>query len=180
MIFRETTLKGAWIIEPERLEDERGFFARTWCRDEFEARGLSPDFVQCNVSHNRRRGTVRGLHYQAAPHAEAKLVRCTRGAIFDVLVDLREGSDTYLNWTAAELTADNGKMVFAPEGVAHGFQTLDDDTEVFYQMSEPYHPESAGGVRWDDPRLAIAWPLSERCIVSDRDRSLPRLVEASC
>ncbi len=179
MIFRETTLKGAWIIEPERLEDGRGFFARTWCRDEFEARGLSPDFVQCNVSYNRRRGTVRGLHYQDAPHAEAKLVRCTRGAIFDVLVDLREGSDTYLNWAAAELTADNRKMVFAPEGVAHGFQTLDDDTEVFDQMSEPYHPEWARGVRWDDPGLAIAWPLPEG-IVSDRDRSLPHLVEASC
>jgi dTDP-4-dehydrorhamnose 3,5-epimerase len=180
MIFRETALEGAWIIEPERRQDERGFFARTWCRDEFAAHGLTPDFVQCNLSYNRKRGTVRGLHYQVAPHAEAKLVRCTRGAIFDVVVDLRAGSDTYLKWIAAELTADNRKIMFAPEGFGHGFQTLEDETEVFYQMSQSHHPESARGVRWDDPRLAIPWPLSESCIISDRDRSLPFLETALC
>ena len=180
MIFTETDIKGAWIIEPERREDERGFFARTWCRRAFEERGLDGDLVQCSVSFNRRRGTVRGLHYQARPHGEAKLVRCTRGAIFDVLVDLREGSPTYGKWTAAELTAENRKMLFAPEGFAHGFQTLADEAEVLYQISSYYRPESARGVRWNDPTLAIAWPLADGCIVSERDRSLPGLGETPC
>ena len=156
MIFTETRLAGAYLIEPERIEDERGFFARTWCRDEFERHGLNPRLVQCNVSYNARRGTLRGMHYQAKPHEEAKLVRCTRGAIYDVIVDLRPDSPTYRQWVAAELTAENRRMLYIPEGFAHGFQTLADETEVFYQMSELFHPESARGVRmttrpWGSP-----------------------------
>jgi len=174
MIFRETSLPGVWVIEPERLGDERGFFARTWCRREFEARGLNPDAVQCNVSWNARRGSVRGLHYQAPPHAEAKLVRCTRGAIWDVAVDLRPESATFKRWTAVELTADNRLALYVPEGCAHGFQTLADDTEVFYQMSAFHQPSAERGVRWDDPALAIPWPIAT-ITLSERDRALPVL-----
>jgi dTDP-4-dehydrorhamnose 3,5-epimerase len=174
MIFRETSLPGVWVIEPERLGDERGFFARTWCRREFEARGLNPDAVQCNVSWNARRGSVRGLHYQAPPHAEAKLVRCTRGAIWDVAVDLRPESATFKRWTAVELTADNRLALYVPEGCAHGFQTLADDTEVFYQMSALHQPSAERGVRWDDPALAIPWPIAS-VTLSERDRALPVL-----
>ncbi len=159
MIFRETKLQGAYLIEPERIEDERGFFARSFCRQEFASHGLNPQVVQCNISFNRKRGTVRGMHYQTAPHDEAKLVRCTRGAIYDVIIDLRPGSATHRQWVAVELTAENRLMYFIPEGFAHGFQTLEDATEVFYQMTEFYHPECARGVRWDDPALAIHWPL---------------------
>ncbi len=159
VIFRETKLQGAYLIEPERIEDERGFFARSFCQQEFASHGLNPHVVQCNISFNRKRGTVRGMHYQTAPHDEAKLVRCTRGAIYDVIIDLRPHSPTCRQWVAAELTAENRLMYFIPEGFAHGFQTLDDDTEVFYQMTEFYHPECARGVRWDDPVLAIHWPL---------------------
>jgi len=171
VIFHDIGLEGARLIEPERQEDRRGFFARTWCRYAFAEQGLTADLVQCAVSYNRRRGTLRGLHYQAPPFAEAKLVRCTRGAIFDVIVDLRPDSPTHLKWAAAELTADNRQSVFAPEGFAHGFQTLEDDCEVFYQMSASYRAEAARGVRWDDPRLAIPWPLAEP-MVSQRDRDL--------
>ena len=174
MIFRETSLPGVWVIEPERLGDERGFFARTWCRREFEARGLNPDVVQCNVSWNARRGSVRGLHYQAPPHAEAKLVRCTRGAIWDVAVDLRRASATFKRWTAVELTADNRLALYVPEGCAHGFQTLADDTEVFYQMSAFHQLSAERGVRWDDPALAIPWPIAT-ITLSGRDRALPLL-----
>jgi len=174
MIFTSTPLAGVWIIQPERLGDERGFFARTWCRREFEARGLNPDVVQCNVSWNARRGSVRGLHYQAAPHAEAKLVRCTRGAIWDVAVDLRPESATFKHWTAVELTADNRLALYVSEGCAHGFQTLADDTEVFYQMSAFHQPGAERGVRWNDSALAIAWPI-ETVTLSDRDRALPLL-----
>jgi dTDP-4-dehydrorhamnose 3,5-epimerase len=169
VIFRETKLPGAFVIEPERLEDERGFFARTWCEREFRAHGLNPRLVQCNVSYNRARSTLRGMHYQAAPHEEAKLVRCTMGAVHDVVVDLRPDSPTFRQWVAVELSARNRTMLYVPEGFAHGFQTLEDDTEVFYQMSELYHPECARGVRWDDPAFGIEWPLPPRAL-SERDR----------
>lgn len=174
MIFTETKLGGAFIIEPERHEDERGFFARTWCQRQFEAHGLNPRLVQCNISFNRRKGTLRGMHYQTAPHAEAKLVRCTMGAIYDVILDLRPDSATLKQWVAVELTADNHRMLYIPEGLAHGFQTLADDTEVFYQMSEFYHPENVWGVRWDDPEFGIRWPLNEVSEISDKDSNCPR------
>ncbi|MDO9541023.1 MAG: dTDP-4-dehydrorhamnose 3,5-epimerase [Kiritimatiellia bacterium] len=168
MRFTETKLKGAFILAPEFLEDERGFFARTWCRREFEARGLNIRLVQCNISFNRHRGTLRGIHYQIEPHAEAKLVRCTMGAIYDVILDLRPDSATFKQWLAVELTAENRLMLYIPAGLAHGFQTLEDNTEVFYQMSEFYHPECARRVRYDDPAFAIRWPLPVT-IVSDKD-----------
>jgi dTDP-4-dehydrorhamnose 3,5-epimerase len=172
MIFTETNLKSSFLIEPEPCADERGFFARTWCQREFEAHGLQIRWVQCNVSFNKTKGTLRGMHYQVAPYAEAKLVRCTRGAIYDVIIDLRYDSPTFKQWLAVKLTADNRQMLFIPEGFAHGFQTLEDDTEVFYQMSEFYAPDYAKGVRWDDPAFDISWPADER-IISERDRSYP-------
>ena len=172
MKFIETRLKGAFIIEPERLEDERGFFARTFCQKEFEAHGLNPRMVQCNISYNKHKGTLRGMHYQAAPMAEAKLVRCTRGAIYDVIIDLQPESPTYCEWLAEELNAENSKMIYIPEGFAHGFQTLEDDTEVFYQMSEFYSPEHARGVRWDDPIFGIEWHLNTK-IISENDQNYP-------
>ena len=172
MVFTETKLKGAFIIEPEFLKDERGFFARTWCQREFEAHGLDPRLVQCNISFNRHRGTLRGLHYQVEPHAEAKLVRCTMGAIYDVILDLRPESATFKQWLALELTAENRRMLFIPQGLAHGFQTLMDNTEVFYLMSEFYHPECARGVRYDDPDFAIEWALPVT-IVSEKDMACP-------
>jgi dTDP-4-dehydrorhamnose 3,5-epimerase len=178
MGFRELELAGAFLIEPGRRTDERGFFARTWCRDEFAGQGIRCDWVQCNISFNRRRGTLRGLHYQAEPWAEAKLIRCTMGAVFDVIVDLRPRSPTYGRWAVVELTAANRGMLFVPDGFAHGFQTLDDDTELFYQMSQRYHPEAARGVRWDDPRLAIPWPECRERIISAADRCFPEL--AAC
>jgi dTDP-4-dehydrorhamnose 3,5-epimerase len=170
VIFRETTLAGAFVIEPEKREDERGFFARTFCRQEFLAHGLNPEIAQCNVSFNKRKGTLRGMHYQAPPFAEAKLVRCTAGAIFDVIIDLRKSSETFGRHFAVELCASSGKMLYIPEGFAHGFQTLLDDTEVFYQMSQPYAPQCARGVRWNDPFFGIEWPSAERTIV-ERDRN---------
>ena len=157
------------------MADERGFFARSYCAQEFSSHGLESRIVQCNISFNRRAGTLRGLHYQAEPHREAKLVRCTMGAIYDVIVDIRPESPTYLQWFALDLNADNRCMLFVPPGFAHGFQTLRDGSEVFYQMSEFYHPGSARGLRWDDPRLAIRWPLPEP-ILSERDRSFPLLM----
>ena len=172
MIFRETPVAGAWIVEPERHIDERGFFARTWCATEFARHGLSPRLVQASVSYNRRRGTLRGLHYQIAPYAEAKLVRCVRGAIYDVAVDVRPESPTFRHHVAVVLDADNRLALYVPEGWAHGFQTLADDTEVLYQMSAVYAPEAARGVRWDDPAFAIAWPPAER-IIAERDRRYP-------
>jgi dTDP-4-dehydrorhamnose 3,5-epimerase len=177
MIFQEMRLPGAFIIEPEPLADQRGFFARTWCRREFSERGLSPDLVQCNISSNARKGTLRGMHFQVAPHAEVKLVRCTRGAIYDVIIDLRPSSPTYLQWIAVELSALDYRQLYIPEGFAHGFQTLVDDSDVFYQMSEFYHSESARGVRWDDPAFGITWPL-EVTAISTRDQNYP-LLEAS-
>lgn len=172
MLFTETRLSGAFVIEPQRLEDERGFFARTWCSQEFAEHGLTARVVQCNVSFNRIKGTLRGMHYQEKPHEEAKLVRCTAGAIYDVIVDLRPQSATYLEWIAVELTAQNRQMLYVPVGFAHGFQTLVGETEVFYQMSQFYVAESARGVRWNDPLFAIDWPPDDRTI-SERDRSYP-------
>jgi dTDP-4-dehydrorhamnose 3,5-epimerase len=175
--FAPTPLAGAFAIELEPHGDERGFFARSFCQDEFRAQGLEPVIAQCNVSFNRRRGTLRGLHYQVAPHREAKVVRCTRGAIWDVIVDLREGSPTLFRWFALELSAEDRRALYVPKGFAHGFQTLADESEVLYQMSEFYHPESARGVRWDDPQLALPWPV-KGAILSDRDRAFPALAQA--
>jgi len=172
MLFRETVLKGAYVVEPERIVDERGFFSRTWCRSEFEAHGLNPSLVQCNVSYNVKKGTLRGMHYQVVPRAETKLIRCTAGAIYDVIVDLRPGSGTFKRWTGVELNADNRCMLYIPEGFAHGFLTLSDDAEVFYQMSEYYSAEHARSVRWNDPAFGIQWP-GEVLVISDRDRSYP-------
>ncbi len=180
MNFQETGLSGAFLIEIERLEDERGHFARTWSAEEFTRHGLSPRLAQCSVSWNRRHGTLRGLHYQQAPHAESKLVRVTRGRIFDVIVDLRPASPTRHRWFATELGARSGLMMYVPEGFAHGFQTLEDDTEVFYQISVPYRPESATGIRWDDPALAIDWPACADRVISVRDLSFPLLEKVSC
>lgn len=159
MIFTETKLNGAFIIDLEPIQDERGFFARTWCKNEFAAHGLNPNLVQCNTSFNKKKGTLRGMHYQSPPYEEAKLVRCTMGAVYDVIVDIRKESKTFLQWLACELTAQNRKMLYVPEGFAHGFQTLEDNTEVFYQMSEFYHPESAKTIKWDQPDIKIDWPL---------------------
>jgi dTDP-4-dehydrorhamnose 3,5-epimerase len=172
--FHPTPLPGVFLIEPSRLSDERGWFARTFSREEFLARGLSPEVVQCNASFNPHRDTLRGMHYQAEPHGEPKLVRCTRGAIFDVAVDLRPSSPTYCGWHGVELSADNGSALYIPAGLAHGFQTLAPDSEVLYQMGHPYTPSAARGVRFDDPAFAIAWPppQGER-IVSERDSSYP-------
>ena len=179
MIFRETNLPGAFVIEPERFEDERGFFARTWDVNEFAARGLNPRLVQCSISFNRRVGTLRGMHYQAAPHEEAKLVRCTMGAIFDVIVDVRPGSPTFARWTGVELSAANRQLLYIPEGFAHGFQTLQDDSEVFYQISAFYQSDFARGFRWDDEAVGIVWPPAPAGgrIISARDAAFPRLAE---
>lgn len=172
MKFEETHLADAWVVRPERFEDERGHFARTFCRDEFESRGLDTDYPQANVSFNRRRGTLRGLHLQLPPHEEGKLVRCSRGAIWDVIVDLRPDSDTEGQWTAVELSAENGVQLFVPRGFAHGFLTLRDDTEVSYLMSAVYEPQAAHGYRHDDPTFAIEWP-EEIAVISEKDRQLP-------
>ena len=168
MIFTETALKGAFLIEPERLHDDRGFFARTWCQKEFQAHGINTNVAQCNISYNKKKGTLRGMHYQSAPCEEARLVRCTAGAAYDVIIDLRPDSITFRNWVSAELTAENRKMLYIPEGFAHGFITLTDNTEFFYQMSEFYMPDYARGVRWDDPAFNIKWPIDVE-IISERD-----------
>ncbi|MDY6804037.1 MAG: dTDP-4-dehydrorhamnose 3,5-epimerase [Cyanobacteriota bacterium] len=170
MKFIETILKGAYVIELEKLEDERGFFARSWCEQEFAERNLNPHLVQCNISFNRKKGTLRGMHYQEKPYQETKLVRCTRGAIYDVILDLRSDSPTCKQWVAAQLTSENRKMLYIPEGFAHGFQTLEDNTEVFYQMSEFYHPEAAKGIKWNDTAFDIEW-MEKEPILSDKDKS---------
>jgi dTDP-4-dehydrorhamnose 3,5-epimerase len=169
VIFEPTQIEGAFVIETEPVEDERGFFARTFCQEEFRSQGLDPCVAQCGVSFSARRGTLRGMHLQSPPHAEAKLVRCTRGAIHDVILDLREGSPTFSRWWAVELTPGSGRLLYVPEGVAHGFQTLEPDTEVSYQMSRSHVPEAATGVRWDDPAFGIEWPL-EVTAMSTGDR----------
>jgi len=177
MRFLQTPLPGVWAIEPERIGDERGWFARTFDADEFRARGMDPAVAQGNASHNARRGTLRGLHYQADPHGESKLVRCVRGAIFDVAVDLRRDSPTFCAWHGLELSAENGLSLYIPAGLAHGFLTLADDSDVVYQMGHRYVPDAARGVRYDDPAFAIEWPIVEGpegpLIVSERDASYP-------
>lgn len=169
MRFIETNLAGAWIVEPERLEDERGYFARTFCREEFAANGLETEFVQASISYNQRRGTLRGMHFQIAPHSETKLVGCTRGAIFDVIVDLRKESPTFQKHVGMRLDAESKRVLYIPEEFAHGFLTLDDDTEVAYQMSVPFAPGHARGFRWNDPIVAIGWPSSPPVVISERD-----------
>jgi len=173
VIFTSLSLKGAYLIEPERREDDRGFFATTWCAREFEANGLNARIVQCNISFNTRRGTLRGMHYQMAPREQPKLVRCTAGAIYDVIVDLRSHSATYKRWASAELSAENRAMLYIPEGFAHGFQTLTDESEVFYQMSTFHEPDAAGGVRWNDAAFGIVWPIDPPLVIAPRDASYP-------
>jgi dTDP-4-dehydrorhamnose 3,5-epimerase len=172
MKFNETKLPGVFEIHIERLADDRGFFARSWCQKEFEDHGLDGGLVQCSVSLNKRKGTLRGVHYQAAPYAEAKVVRCTAGAIYDVVLDLRASSPTFKQWFAAELSADNRRSLYIPKGCAHGFLTLTDESEVLYLMSEFYHPEAGRGVRWNDPAFQIAWPDQVEAI-SERDQTYP-------
>jgi dTDP-4-dehydrorhamnose 3,5-epimerase len=175
MLFRPTELEGAYLIDVERHSDERGFLARTFCEQEFADHGLPMHIVQSSTIHSPHRHTLRGLHYQDAPHREIKLVRCTRGSIFLVMVDLRPESSTRNRWLGAELTARNERLAYVPEGFAQGYQTLDDDTEVLYHMSHRYVPDAARGVRWNDPSLSIKWPTAEGCIISERDRAWPDL-----
>lgn len=170
----ETPVAGAWLVEPDVRADERGSFRRLWCREAFAARGLRADFVQQNASVSLRRGTLRGLHYQAAPHGEIKLVGCVRGRVFDVLVDLRAGSPTYRRWYGTELSAANQRVLYVPEGCAHGYLTLDDDCEVQYPVTAPYHPGSERGVRWDDPAIGIVWPIAP-VVLSAKDQAWPLL-----
>ena len=172
MLFSATDIPGAFLIRPERREDERGFFARTWCEREFTEHGIDPRIAQRSVSFNRLRGTLRGLHFQAPPHEEPKLVRCTQGAIHDVIVDLRRASPTHRRWFAVELTAENRRTLYVPPGFAHGFQTLIDDAEILYHMAEPYVPGSARGVRWNDPAFGIDWPIAPP-FMSERDATYP-------
>lgn len=174
MRFHATPIAGVWLVELTLLQDERGFFARSFCREEFVQHGLEPAVMQCNVSFNRKRGTLRGMHFQSEPFPEAKLVRVTQGAAFDVAVDIRPNSPTYGAWHGVELSAANHLALYLPAGCAHGFQTLCDDTEMFYQMSEVYHAECSEGIRWNDPQIAIAWPLPDP-VISDRDHALPTL-----
>jgi len=173
IIFKETKLKGAFLIEPEKFEDQRGFFARSFSQKEFLEHGLRAEFVEAGISFNLRKHTVRGMHFQAPPNAQAKLVRCTRGAIYDALIDLRPDSPTYKHWFASELSAQNRLMLYIPEGCAHGFQSLEDETEVFYQLSAGYTPASERGVRWNDPVFGISWPATDGVIINERDRTYP-------
>jgi dTDP-4-dehydrorhamnose 3,5-epimerase len=174
VLFTETELPGAWIIDLERHEDSRGFFARAWDEQSFAERGLSSRVVQCNVSWNAKADTLRGMHFQRPPHAEVKLIRCTRGAIWDVIADIRPESPTYGRWVGVELTAENRRTLYIPEGFAHGYQTLVDDTETYYQVSAFYAPGAEGGIRWDDPALGIEWPeTAGQRVISDKDRAWP-------
>ena len=179
MIFQETNLPGVFEIRLEPFHDARGFFARCWCQKEFENHGLNPNVVQCNVSFNKLKGTLRGMHYQEAPKREAKLVRCTSGSIYDVVVDLRSDSPMFKRWISVTLTAQDRNMIYVPEGCAHGFLTLEDETEVFYQMSEFYSPELARGVRWDDPAFQIVWPEKIE-VISEQDRTYADFEAAPC
>ena len=172
MKFLETSLKGAYIIDIEPIEDNRGLFARSWCKREFEAHSLNSKIVQCNISFNTKKGILRGMHFQIKPFEEVKLVRCTSGAIFDVIIDLRADSPTFKGWFAVELNDKNRKMLYIPERFAHGFQTLKDNTEVFYQMSEYYSPDHSRGIRWNDPSFSIQWPEDKR-IISKKDQQYP-------
>lgn len=176
MKFTEQEIPGVFLVDLELREDERGFFARNFCAEEFAAHGLATSMPQCSVSFNRRRHSLRGMHFQRAPHAEAKLIRVARGAIYDVALDLRKESPAYLQWRAFELRAGDGRQLYIPEGCAHGFQTLEDDTEVLYMISTPYHAESSAGVRHDDPAFGIAWPPAPERILSPRDMFFPAFV----
>jgi dTDP-4-dehydrorhamnose 3,5-epimerase len=173
MIFSPTKLQDAIIVDLQKHEDSRGFFARAWCANEFQEQGLSLEWVQANLAYSALKGTLRGMHYQAAPYGEAKLMRCIRGAIYDVIVDLRPGSPTYMQWLGVELTADNRRALYVPKGFAHGYQTLVDDTEVFYPVSQFYTPGSERGVRWNDPAFSIEWPLTDGLILSEKDKNWP-------
>jgi dTDP-4-dehydrorhamnose 3,5-epimerase len=179
MIFTETSIPGAFVIDLEQRGDDRGFFARAWCANEFADHGLNQRLVQVNLSFNQRAGTLRGMHLQTAPHEEAKCVRCTRGAIYDVVLDLRPDSPAYKRWEAVELTAENRRMLYVPEGCAHGYQTLVADTETLYQVSEFYAPESEEGVRWDDPAFGIDWPDAAERVLSPKDAAWPDFRDAS-
>ena len=172
MVFKETKLKGAYVVELDPIQDVRGYFARSFCVEEFKMYGLNEHIVQCNISCNKAKGTLRGMHFQMAPHEEAKLVSCTRGAMYDVIIDLRKESPTYMEWFSLELSEANKNMIYIPEGFAHGFQTLEDNTSVFYQMTEFYHPECARGIRCNDPAFNIDWPVSD-LMVSEKDQSYP-------
>jgi len=174
-LFTETRLKGAYTIDIEPHEDARGFFARVWCKNEFAEQGLVSDLAQCNVAYNRRKGTLRGMHYLQAPHAEAKLIRCTKGAVYDVIIDLRPDSDSCRQWLALELSEDNHRALYVPEGFAHGYVTLRNDTELFYQMSQIYVPEADTGVRWNDPAFGIEWPDVGDMIIAEKDQLWPLL-----
>lgn len=174
MIFTETLLKGAYIIDVERLEDDRGFFGRSFCKNEFEKYGLNNNIVQSNISFNTKKATLRGMHMQAAPNGEEKLIRCTRGAIYDVIIDMRKNSTTFGKWFGIELTADNYKMLYIPKEFAHGFITLEDNTETSYQMTEYFTPGASKGYRWNDPAFGIQWPITPK-IISEKDRMFPLL-----
>lgn len=173
MKFKATKLKGAFIIEMELIRDSRGFFARAWCQKEFEEHGLKPYIAQANITLSREKGTLRGMHCQAAPYQEVKVVRCIKGAVFDVIIDLRPDSPTYREWFGIELTESNCKMLYVPEDFAHGYQTLEQNTEVFYQVSQCYFPESERGMRWNDPQFGIRWPLTENLVISEKDKKWP-------
>ena len=177
MIFHDTPIQGAFLVEMELLQDERGAFARAWCRKEFEAKGLCSDFVQSNVSYNKYKDTLRGMHFQKDPYQEIKLVRCIQGAIYDVIVDLRKDSETYLQSYGVELKGDGHRALYIPKGVAHGFQTLEYDSNVLYMHAEYYVPEAAAGVRWDDPKLNIQWPEAENRTMSEKDANWPLIAE---
>lgn len=174
MQFTPSRIPGAWVIDIEPIHDQRGFFAMTWLPDEFRKHGIDPALAQCNLAFNHKRGTLRGMHFQTPPHAQAKLVRATRGSLLDVIVDLRPGSPTFRQWDSIELTADNRRMLFIPAGLAHGYLTLADDTEAFYQASTPWAPQAESGVRWNDPAFAIKWPF-EPAVISEKDQRWPLL-----
>jgi dTDP-4-dehydrorhamnose 3,5-epimerase len=177
MRFTRTDVQDAYLIELERIEDARGFFARAWDESEFAERGLETRIAQCNVSYNGRKGTLRGMHFQRSPHEEVKQIRCIRGSLYDVIVDLRPQSASYKQWTGVELSADNRRMLYVPRGFAHGFQTLEDDTETYYMVSEFYVPGAEAGVRWNDPAFGIEWPLAEPSVISEKDQSWPDFVD---
>ncbi len=177
MIFTETSLAGAYVIEPEKIIDERGFFSRSWCEKEFLDHGINTVVKQCNISYNKKKGTLRGMHYQIEPNEEEKLVRCTKGEIFDVIVDVRPDSCTYMQHLSFVLNEFNHQMLFIPKGMAHGFLTMEDNTEVFYQMSEFFNPESANAFRWDDPLFKIEWPKIGQRIISEKDKQYPAFIK---